>query len=41
MLVGGDARRIVDGPALGVPLRLASLVEQDGTLLARWLVSRA
>jgi len=40
-LVGGPGKRIVDGVALDVPLRLSSLVEQDGTLLARWLVSRA
>lgn len=40
-LVGGGAKRIVGGPPVDVPLTLASLVEQDGTLLARWLVSRA
>jgi riboflavin biosynthesis pyrimidine reductase len=39
-LVGGLGKRIIDGPALDVPLELSSLVEQDGTLLARWLVSR-
>lgn len=39
-IVGGPGKRIVDGPPVDVPLRLASLVEQDGTLLARWLVSR-
>ncbi|GAA1945770.1 pyrimidine reductase family protein [Nocardioides panacihumi] len=38
-IVGGPGRRIVDGPPVDVPLTLASLVEQDGTLLARWLVS--
>ncbi|MBZ5738533.1 dihydrofolate reductase family protein [Nocardioides mangrovi] len=37
-LVGGDAPRIVGGPALDVPLRLHTLLESDGTLLARWLV---
>ena len=37
-LVGGSHRRITDGPPLDVPLRLASLVEHDGTLLARWMV---
>ena len=37
-LVGGDHRRIVRGPALDVPLRLHTLLESDGTLLARWLV---
>ena len=39
-LVGGSGKRIVDGPLVDVPLTLSSLVEQDGTLLARWLVSR-
>lgn len=39
-LVGGPGKRITDGPALDVPLTLSSLVEEDGTLLARWLVSR-
>lgn len=40
LLVGGDATRIVAGPPVDVPLTLSSLVEHDGTLLARWLVSR-
>lgn len=40
-LVGGPGKRIADGPILDVPLTLSSLVEQDGTLLARWLVSRS
>jgi riboflavin biosynthesis pyrimidine reductase len=45
-LVAGDgrpapARRPGPAPPLDVPLELASLVEADGTLLARWLVSRA
>jgi riboflavin biosynthesis pyrimidine reductase len=39
-IVGGAGKRIVDGPLVDVPLRLASLVEEDGTLLARWLVVR-
>lgn len=39
-LLGGSGKRIVDGPLVDVPLTLASLVEHDGTLLARWLVSR-
>ncbi|WGL53075.1 dihydrofolate reductase family protein [Nocardioides sp. BP30] len=39
-LVGGSGKRITAGPALDVPLSLSSLVEQDGTLLVRWLVSR-
>lgn len=38
LLVGGDHRRIVHGPPLGVPLTLHTLLESDGTLLARWLV---
>lgn len=37
-LVAGTGRRIVGGQAVDVPLQLASLVEQGGTLLARWLV---
>jgi riboflavin biosynthesis pyrimidine reductase len=37
-LVGGDGPRIVAGPPVDVPLRLHTLLEQDGTLLARWLV---
>lgn len=39
-VVGGPGKRITDGVGLGVPLKLSSLVEEDGTLLARWLVSR-
>jgi riboflavin biosynthesis pyrimidine reductase len=39
-LVAGDRLRITAGPDLDVPLRLATLVEEDGTLLARWLVGR-
>ena len=37
-IVSGSHRRITDGPPLDVPLRLTTLIEQDGTLLARWLV---
>lgn len=37
-LLAGDGRRILGGPDLDVPLSLASLLEADGTLLARWLV---
>ena len=40
LLVGGPGKRVTDGVALDVPLTLSSLVEQDGTLLGRWLVSR-
>jgi riboflavin biosynthesis pyrimidine reductase len=39
-LVSGSHPRITDGPPLDVPLRLATLAEQDGTLLARWFVDR-
>jgi riboflavin biosynthesis pyrimidine reductase len=39
-VVGGDHRRIVAAPPLDVPLELHSLLEEDGTLLARWLVRR-
>ncbi|MFE6645118.1 dihydrofolate reductase family protein [Nocardioides sp. NPDC057772] len=37
-LLAGDGRRIVTGPPINVPVSLASLIEQDGTLLGRWLV---
>ena len=37
--VGGHHPRITDGAPLDVPLSLHTLVEHDGTLLARWLVS--
>jgi riboflavin biosynthesis pyrimidine reductase len=36
-LVSGTHPRITDGPPVDVPLRLHSLVEDDGTLLGRWL----
>lgn len=39
-LVGGDHPRIVTGPTLDVPLELQTLVEDGGTLLGRWFVSR-
>ena len=39
-IVAGSHRRITDGPPVDVPLRLATLVEQDDTLLARWFVVR-
>ncbi|WP_206444049.1 dihydrofolate reductase family protein [Nocardioides turkmenicus] len=38
-LLAGDGRRIVTGPPIDVPVSLASLIEHDGTLLGRWLVS--
>ncbi|QWF21677.1 dihydrofolate reductase family protein [Nocardioides sp. LMS-CY] len=37
-VIGGEHPRIVAGPPVDVPLRLHTLLEQDGTLLARWLV---
>jgi riboflavin biosynthesis pyrimidine reductase len=37
-LIAGTHQRITDGPPVDVPLRLHTLLEQDGTLLARWLV---
>jgi riboflavin biosynthesis pyrimidine reductase len=39
-LVAGPGKRILDGTPVDVPLSLISLVEHDGTLLSRWLVSR-
>lgn len=39
-LVGGDGPRIVHGPPLDVPLTLRLLLEEDGTLLGRWLTRR-
>jgi riboflavin biosynthesis pyrimidine reductase len=35
-LVGGDHPRILSGPRLDARPRLAGLLEDDGTLLARW-----
>ncbi len=37
--VGGHHPRITNGAPLDVPLSLHTLVEHDGTLLARWLVT--
>ncbi len=37
--VGGHHPRITDGAPLDVPLSLHTLVEHEGTLLARWLVT--
>lgn len=39
-LVAGPGKRILDGPLVDVPMSLISLVEHEGTLLSRWLVSR-
>lgn len=38
-LVAGDGARLSVGAPVDVPLRLHLLVEDEGTLLARWLVS--
>jgi riboflavin biosynthesis pyrimidine reductase len=38
-IVGGLHTRITDGPPVDVPLSLHTLVESDGTLLARWFVA--
>ena len=37
-LIGGDHPRVAAGPDVDVALRPALLLEQDGTLLSRWLV---
>lgn len=37
-LVAGAHPRITDGPPLDVPVRLLTLLEEDGTLLTRWVV---
>ena len=37
-LLAGDHRRITFGPPVDLPLRLKLLLEDDGTLLSRWLV---
>jgi riboflavin biosynthesis pyrimidine reductase len=39
-VIGGSHRRMTDGPPIDVPLRLTTLVEEDGTLLARWFVEK-
>jgi riboflavin biosynthesis pyrimidine reductase len=40
-LTGGDAVRIATGAEVDVALRPVLLLEQDGTLLGRWLVQDA
>lgn len=40
-LVGGAGPRIVAGPPVDVPLSLHLLLEEGGTLLARWLTAGA
>lgn len=37
-LVAGSHPRITDGPDVDVPLTLHTLLEEDGTLLGRWLL---
>ncbi len=39
LVVGGQYPRISDGSPIDVPLTLHTLVEDQGTLLSRWLVS--
>lgn len=39
-LVAGDGPRITAGPPVDVPLSLEVLLEEGGTLLARWFVER-
>ena len=39
-LVAGEHPRVTTGAPVDVPLRLGLLLEQDGTLLGRWLVER-
>ncbi len=36
-LLGGEHSRILDGPPVDVPLRLELMLEDNGTLLGRWL----
>lgn len=36
VVAGGPAGRVVDAPPLGLAMRLAHLLEERGTLLARW-----
>ena len=38
-LVAGTHPRITDGPPIDVPLTLHTLLEEDGTLLGRWLLA--
>jgi riboflavin biosynthesis pyrimidine reductase len=38
-LVGGSHARIAEGAPVDVPLELHSILEADGTLLARWFVA--
>jgi riboflavin biosynthesis pyrimidine reductase len=38
--IGGVHPRILEGSPVDVPLRLALLLEEEGTLIGRWLVER-
>jgi riboflavin biosynthesis pyrimidine reductase len=38
LVVAGPHRRMTDGPPVSARLRLGTLLEEDGTLLARWYV---
>lgn len=38
-LVSGEHRRILSGPPVAADLRLTTLLESDGTLLGRWLLT--
>ena len=40
MIVGGDHKSIVSGPARDVAMSPMLLLEEDGTLLGRWRVTR-
>jgi riboflavin biosynthesis pyrimidine reductase len=37
-VIGGVHKQMIEGPPVDVPLALETLVEEDGTLLARWFV---
>lgn len=39
--IGGVHPRILEGAPLDVPMRLALLLEEEGTLIGRWLVERS
>ncbi len=40
-IIGGLHPRISNGPPVDVPLQLHSLLEHEGTLLARWFIDRS
>jgi riboflavin biosynthesis pyrimidine reductase len=39
-LLGGEHRRVLQGPDVDVPLRPTLLLEHEGTMLGRWQVAR-